>query len=229
MWTSVECAPSCCGRLMDGNSLRSRLSRSASQRPSHRHDPKLNGPGARGGMLALVSDDVLSVVPSDPHWQPDPATGHHVAQLVKSLSLVDGDGGWCEVDWHDDVALVDCGGNLARIGCPSCGRQLDDEWWRDLLEARHTSGSGLADLAVVVPCCGAATTSERTTDPPRRRRAVARTHATSRVPCGSVAVNRRTQKVVLAHAELLRTVPVTYISRCVPRCRRVGLGSRSVV
>lgn len=109
-------------------------------------------------MLALVSDDVLSVVPSDPHWQPDPATGHHVAELVKSLSLVDGDGGWCEVDWHDDVALVDCGGNLARIGCPSCGRQLDDEWWRDLLEARHTSGSGLADLAVVVPCCGAATT-----------------------------------------------------------------------
>lgn len=120
--------------------------------------PNLDGPDAHGGMLAVVSDDVLCVVPSDPHWQPDPATGQRTADLVRSLTLVDGDGGWCEVDWHDDVALVDCGGNLERISCPSCGRQLDDEWWRDLLEERHTSGSGLADLAVVVPCCGAPTT-----------------------------------------------------------------------
>ncbi|MBI4940957.1 MAG: hypothetical protein HY830_09435 [Actinobacteria bacterium] len=105
-----------------------------------------------------MSDDVLSVVPSDPCWQPDRATGQRVAELVTSLTLVDGDGGWCEVTWHDDVALVDCGGNLERIGCLGCGRQLDGEWWRDLIEERHTSGSGLADLAVVVPCCGAATT-----------------------------------------------------------------------
>ncbi len=108
-------------------------------------------------MLGFVSDSVLSVVPSDPRWQPDAATGQRVADLVKSLTLVDGDGGWCEVDWHEEIVLIDCGGNFERISCPSCGRQLDDEWWRDMIDERY-AGSGLVDLAVIVPCCGAPTT-----------------------------------------------------------------------
>ncbi|MFW6692168.1 hypothetical protein [Streptomyces sp. MAR4 CNX-425] len=46
-----------------------------------------------------MSDDVLSVIPTDPRWQP--------AEI--------------DVTWHDTLTVVDCGQNLQKIGCPHCG------------------------------------------------------------------------------------------------------------
>ena len=105
-----------------------------------------------------MSDSVLTVVPTDPRWQPSPDVGRAAADLVASLALVDGDGGWCEVDWYDEVRLVDCGENLERITCPHCGRELSDTWFGDALDERSGSGAGVTSLDVVVPCCGTATT-----------------------------------------------------------------------
>lgn len=104
-----------------------------------------------------MSDDVLSVIPTDPRWQPDRSVTERAAALAADLApgLPGGAEAEIEVSWYDVMTPVDCGGNLQRIGCPRCGGSIDVEWWADLLEEH--SDDGFADLAVEVPCCGAAT------------------------------------------------------------------------
>lgn len=104
-----------------------------------------------------MSDDVLSVIPTDPWWQPDRAAGERAALLAAELAPGLPGGVEAEVDttWHDALTVVDCGGNLERIGCPRCGASIDTGWWADSVGA-HSEG-GFATLAVEVPCCGAAT------------------------------------------------------------------------
>jgi hypothetical protein len=99
-----------------------------------------------------VSDDVLSVIPADPRWQPDQAAADRTAAVVAGLVPRDEDVD-IDVTWHETFTVVDCGQNLERIGCPQCGASIDTEWWADLLEAHCESG--FATLAVEVPCCGA--------------------------------------------------------------------------
>lgn len=95
-----------------------------------------------------MSEDVLSVIPADPYWQPERGVGERVAALVAGWEP-DADH---EVSWYDRVTAVDCGGNLERIGCPRCGGAIDTDWWGDLLEEH---ADGFATLDAAVPCCGA--------------------------------------------------------------------------
>lgn len=105
-----------------------------------------------------MSDDVLSVIPTDPYWQPDPAAGARAAAIVESLAPGAPDAVEVDIDvtWHDRPAFVDCGQNLERIGCRHCGADIDTDWWGDLMDAHDEDG--FATLAVEVPCCGVATT-----------------------------------------------------------------------
>jgi hypothetical protein len=108
-----------------------------------------------------MSDDVLSVIPTDPYWQPDPAAGARAAAIVESLApgapmAVEVD---IDVTWHDAPALVGCGQNLERIRCPLCGAEIDTGWWGDLMDVHDEDG--FTTLAVEVPCCAAATSGPR--------------------------------------------------------------------
>jgi hypothetical protein len=94
-----------------------------------------------------MSEDVLSVIPTDPHWQPDQAAADRAARVVAGLEDVR-----IEVTWHDVLTVVDCGDNLERIECGLCGGSIPVEWWGDLLEAH--CDSGFPTLDVKVPCCG---------------------------------------------------------------------------
>ncbi|WP_323137171.1 MULTISPECIES: winged helix-turn-helix domain-containing protein [unclassified Streptomyces] len=88
-----------------------------------------------------VSDDVLSVIPTDPHWQPGQAAADRAASIVEDLApgLPDGVDVEIDVTWHDTLSVVDCGQNLQKIGCPCCGASIDTEWCADLLEAATTA------------------------------------------------------------------------------------------
>lgn len=103
---------------------------------------------------AGMGDSILSVVPTDCRWRPGPDAGRAAGDLVATLAS----GDRCDVAWHDEIRLVDCGANLERIGCPRCGRELPDDWFGDALDGRSTPGGGFASLDVVAPCCGTATT-----------------------------------------------------------------------
>jgi hypothetical protein len=101
-----------------------------------------------------MSENVLSVIPTDPHWQPDHTAADLAAATAATLAFgtprdIDAE---IDVSWHDTLTVVDCGQNLERIGCPHCGGSIDTEWWADLLESR--SEDGFNTLAVEVPCCG---------------------------------------------------------------------------
>ncbi|MFG2364252.1 hypothetical protein ACGFY3_21775 [Streptomyces mirabilis] len=104
-----------------------------------------------------MSDDVLSVIPTDPYWQPERAAADRTAALVADLApgLPEGVDVEIDVDWYDTPAVVDCGQNLMRIRCPRCAASIDTQWWGDLLETHCEDGFGT--LAIEVPCCGAAT------------------------------------------------------------------------
>jgi hypothetical protein len=103
-----------------------------------------------------VSDNVLSIIPTDPHWQPDQTAADRAAAIIAELAPdPDGVDVDINIDWHDTITVVDCGANLERIGCPTCGALIDTQWWSDLLEER--CDSGFDDLTATVPCCGAST------------------------------------------------------------------------
>ncbi|MCE3033276.1 hypothetical protein LXA70_22100, partial [Streptomyces sp. CMSTAAHL-2] len=89
-----------------------------------------------------MSDDVLSIIPTDPWWQPERAAGERAGALATELApgLPDGVAAETEVTWYDTPTPVDCGVNLERIGCPRCGGSIDTEWWADLLEAHDEGG-----------------------------------------------------------------------------------------
>jgi hypothetical protein len=104
-----------------------------------------------------MSDDVLSVIPTDPYWQPDKAAADRITAMVVDLAPGIPGGADVEIDvtWHDTLTVVDCGANLEKITCPHCGASIDTDWWGDLLEAHYEDG--FTTLAVKVPCCGADT------------------------------------------------------------------------
>jgi hypothetical protein len=104
-----------------------------------------------------MSDNVLSIIPTDPWWQPERTSGERAAALVSELATGLPDDVEAETDttWHDALTVVDCGSNLERISCPHCRASIDTEWWADLLEDHDEDG--FATPAADVPCCGTAT------------------------------------------------------------------------
>ena len=82
-----------------------------------------------------MSDIVLSVIATDPRWQPEPARAERARTLVAGLLSMERHGfDGIRVTWHKRVAVVDCGENLQRITCPHCAAEIDTQWWSDLLE-----------------------------------------------------------------------------------------------
>lgn len=107
-----------------------------------------------------MSDNVLSVIPTDPHWQPERPAAARATALVTALT-----GGLAvdtvveiDVDWYDVPAVVDSGQNLTRIGCPHCRGWIDLDWWADLVEDHQ---DGFPTLSVHVPCCDTTTSLDR--------------------------------------------------------------------
>jgi hypothetical protein len=101
-----------------------------------------------------MSDTILSVIPTDPRWQPEAARAERARSVVAGLLTMERVGfGFDEikVTWHEQIALVDCGENIQRITCPHCAAEIDTQWWSDLLEERCEIGFG--DLTATLPCC----------------------------------------------------------------------------
>ena len=102
-----------------------------------------------------MSDNILSIIPADPYWQPAAEAAEAAMAVFRRLApQLDGFVTTeYRITWHERVAVVDCGASLERIECPVCQDAVDVEWWADLLEER--AEAGFANLTVMAPCCGA--------------------------------------------------------------------------
>lgn len=104
-----------------------------------------------------MSANILSVIPTDPRWQPEPEQADRARQLLAAIAPADpGRLDWeLRVEWHTTITVVDSGECLESITCPVCTAAIDIEWWGDLLEKHYDEG--FEDLMTTVPCCGART------------------------------------------------------------------------
>jgi len=58
-----------------------------------------------------MSDDVLSVIPTDPQWQPTREAGEQAAAIASSLASREEEDLDVDIDvtWHEAITVVDCG------------------------------------------------------------------------------------------------------------------------
>ncbi|KAA9155906.1 hypothetical protein FPZ12_028710 [Amycolatopsis acidicola] len=99
-----------------------------------------------------MSDEILKIVPTNPYWQPHPDDAASLVELVRTFARE----AHIEEYWHQAVEFMDCGSNLAAVGCPHCGARIEFREWDDLMTSRYDNG--FTTLEVEVPCCGSEST-----------------------------------------------------------------------
>ena len=96
-----------------------------------------------------MSDDILSIIPSDPEYVPVVAAQQMALALFSSFV---GKADEVNMSVTDEVQFVDAGENFESVTCPACGADLNG-WWQGAVETAFANQ--FADLTVQVPCCGA--------------------------------------------------------------------------
>ena len=94
-----------------------------------------------------MSDHVVKLIPNDPSLRVPEERARTVEAYLNTLGAER-----VEVKRWETPVFVDCGGNLERILCPLCGKELSFDWWGEAME--KSSGTGFQSLEVLLPCCG---------------------------------------------------------------------------
>ena len=107
-----------------------------------------------------MSDDVLRIIPRDITFVPTP---EGQAKAVEKLEEILPDGEMCNTEVYEDVTFIDCGGNLERISCPACGKDIEIDyfeendpgtnWWYEVTDKLQTAKA--QSLETKLPCCNA--------------------------------------------------------------------------
>lgn len=106
---------------------------------------------AVSGILDIVSDDYIRLIPADKNWQPTPEAAASAEAYVASLCSGPDDDVWeVSSEFYDQVALIDAGGLTTQVTCPLCGGDVTG--WGFGLLAEHRENIGTRD--VTIPCCG---------------------------------------------------------------------------
>ncbi|MBK3639363.1 zinc ribbon domain-containing protein [Streptomyces sp. MBT33] len=98
-----------------------------------------------------MSDNYLTVIPTDPYWQPGRDAADRTAAALSRMLPDDDARRGLEAKWNDGVEVVWCGSNLERILCPRCGAECAPDWWAESVSQRYDEG--FPTLVVTVPCC----------------------------------------------------------------------------
>ena len=99
-----------------------------------------------------MSDNYLKLIPSDPQWVPDPLAAEKARRLLEKIVPKSDE---VTLDVRDHVGFVDQGSNFESVGCPSCGANLEVDWWQRELE--RAMEANCVDLSTTPPCCGRGT------------------------------------------------------------------------
>jgi hypothetical protein len=101
--------------------------------------------------MRAMSDNYLTVIPTDPYWQPGEDAAERAAAVLSRMLPDDDARRGLETQWHDSVEVVFCGANLRRISCPYCGAECTPGWWGEAVSEQYSEG--FSTLMVTVPCC----------------------------------------------------------------------------
>lgn len=99
------------------------------------------GAAGRAECSGAVSEDGLSVVPTDPHRQPGRAAAGPALAAAMADVEADAAGSWMDATRHTALTVVDCGRILQPTVYPRRGASIGAERWADLLEAHDRHGS----------------------------------------------------------------------------------------
>jgi hypothetical protein len=114
---------------------------------------------SKRGRGFAVSDDVLSIIPTDQNYVPSVEAQQTAVALLREM-LPDGE--MCKAEVYDQLHFIDQGANCEAVVCSSCGAHLgiDTEsdagvtWWYEMGDAISAS-EAITDLRTTMPCCGA--------------------------------------------------------------------------
>jgi hypothetical protein len=96
-----------------------------------------------------MSDSCIALIPLDPLFLPQVEAIRAAADRFAAIAP---EAGRIEIRSSDHIQFFDCGANLERICCPSCGSELDTEWWQERMdEDCGDEGFQLRDYRM--PCC----------------------------------------------------------------------------
>jgi hypothetical protein len=101
-----------------------------------------------------MSDNYIVLVPVDPRFVPaaekQQVARKRFAEIAPDVELID-------LKVSPNFQFFDCGENFERVSCPSCGAQLDEDWWQDRME-EDIEGEGTEVhfrlAAYPTHCCG---------------------------------------------------------------------------
>lgn len=92
-----------------------------------------------------MSDYIIKIIPLNPYVHIDiPKVQQAVGFLKMSFEDV-------SVATHETPVFVDCGENLEKIICPSCGAEMDFDWWQESMSAAYAKD--FESLKIETPCC----------------------------------------------------------------------------
>lgn len=97
-----------------------------------------------------MSDNWISIIPTDPSFKPKTAAAEAARRLMEDV-LPEADEVTAAL--FDEVQFVDAGANSGDVWCPRCGDALEEAWFYETIDEVQGEG-GLGDLHVDMPCCG---------------------------------------------------------------------------
>ncbi len=92
-----------------------------------------------------MSDYMIKIIPLNPYVHIDIQKIQQAVDFLK-MSFED-----VSVEAHETPAFVDCGENLEKIICPSCGTEMDFDWWQESMSAAYAKD--FMSLEIETPCC----------------------------------------------------------------------------
>jgi hypothetical protein len=97
-----------------------------------------------------VSDSYIILIPQDPKFVPPTQAQRAAAALFKKLAPKSDE---INATVSKGIRFHDCGENFQRVLCPSCGSELEMEWWQDSMTSEAEQNFPLRSR--LLPCCSA--------------------------------------------------------------------------
>jgi hypothetical protein len=93
-----------------------------------------------------MSDNWIALVPENPRFVPKAAQQRRARDRFAEIAP--------DADEIETVQFFDCGANLERIRCPSCGSEISGDWWEERMDEDSDGEDGFKLASYAMPCCG---------------------------------------------------------------------------